>query len=825
MQIGMFNKDKGRFRAKTMIGRSLEQNLLKNTTDVTLNTLKLQKEYLESKDGIGERIWDTVNDFTEIGINKKRARKVLQKYEQGKISKEATEAYLKQYEYNKKDAVETGIDVATSLAALATFTWVQGFIKNTAQTVLPEVCKSSIKSLGGMKVSTAITTAGVLLAGLTGMIVKPVLKAINKIPADKKSKKKNKSSFKDAATGFANGAMAPVAGTFKLLGLIPFAVANTSLRYLTLSKDNKSFDDFMNQQTQNIDTKILAVAAMGTGAYVSNKNIEHWKETSEKAIHNCKKMKLDYTSLANGKDNAFESIADSTKIFENDKIINNIINNNSLTTDEKIKKLEEYNIFLGKYFQTFNPSPDFEELKQKFGTVNPTESQKQARLSTPYQYNNFKRDLAINDLASKIKADCPPSRTVGQAQEIISKTFGSQYEVIKSAGVGTIGETYLAKDKTTGQEVIIKMVKEGIDTKKISEDKQFMLDLVRNNKKIKKDTKQLKKIEGQIEDLFTNWIDETDFNKERENALLLAKNNTTFKVPKPIVLKDDIYVMEKAEGIQLNQLPEYLRKNNKKLSRKEYKWINEQYKKIIEEQMNTTPKEGNRIIHADPHSGNIFVDLDKKQFTLIDTGNVAQKDIQTMTNEEFFKIDSILGDSSKIVDKILKDSILPPGMSIEQAKALVLKDVNKELYNYKTFSFDVTSNIKTILNKYKITTKDTGANLIKANGAHWQNTKLISALPQVKPIKEELKQMEEEAKKAMDKAKSEGISTFIKALKDNIIKISGNNPKYFTEQLKLRFNRPKEEHEKMLTYLSYPFTFSPNKNYPSVDKSIANQLK
>ena len=79
-----------------------------------------------------------------------------------------------------------GIDVITSLASLAVFTWVQGFFKNTAMVAFPKTLDA--KKLLGIKASNLITPAGILLAGLTGATLKPILKGINKIPADKKFK-------------------------------------------------------------------------------------------------------------------------------------------------------------------------------------------------------------------------------------------------------------------------------------------------------------------------------------------------------------------------------------------------------------------------------------------------------------------------------------------------------------------------------------------------------------------------------------------------------------------------------------------------------------
>lgn len=801
MQIGMFNKNSKTFHPQSTLGRAIDAKLLKNTDDRTINALKLKREYLDTKEGIGERIVDSVNDFTEFGINKKRARKVLQKYEQGKLSKKEAESYLKQYEYNKKDVTEMGIDVITSFASLAVFTWVQGFFKNTAMVAFPKTLDA--KKLLGIKASNLITPAGILLAGLTGATLKPILKGINKIPADKKFKKKDKAKGKDTLTGFIDGATSPLAGSMKLIGMVPFAMINAGARYLSLSKDNKSFDDFINQQTQNIDAKVIAVAAMGVGAYNSNKKITHWQEAAKKAEANIKRMNIAYPSDMGGADNAFNDIANSTGLID-DKVFA-IMNDSSISTDEKIKKLEDYNIFMGKYLQTMTVPPDFEANKLKFGTDNPTDTQLTARKDNPKEYMRYKRTLASSDLGSKIKSACPPSRTAEEAQALIGKSFSDKYQVLKSAGVGTVGETWLAKDKETGKEVVIKLVKKGIDLEKLSNDRQFMLDKLKNSKienlpTGSNETSIKNKVKSQIEDLFNAWADEIDFAKERENALLLAKNNETFTVPKPIALKDGIYVMEKASGIQLDKLDSYLRENNKKLTHDEKKWLQDQYQKIIDEQ-NSVPNKGARIIHADPHAGNVFVDLEKKQFIFIDTGNVVQRDGKTSIKTLMSGIDTLTANGGKIVDNLLDDAILPKGLSREKAREEIMKEVQKTVFNCKDFNQNSEDAIKNIMKNKNIVLRDTQANLIKSKKAHADNRRiLLYSLPVKEPTKEELKKLQEERQKELEKQQKEGMVSFIKHLITGLKKSFGNDLPYAAKEMYERVNRPNNEHVQYLSY-------------------------
>ena len=78
------------------------------------------------------------------------------------------------------------------------------------------------------------------------------------------------------------------------------------------------------------------------------------------------------------------------------------------------------------------------------------------------------------------KSNCPSSRTVKEAQNHIKNTFGNKYTILgeKPLGVGTVAESYLAKDNNTGKEVVIKMTKKWVSPEKLQNDKQKMLDTI-----------------------------------------------------------------------------------------------------------------------------------------------------------------------------------------------------------------------------------------------------------------------------------------------------------------------------------------------------------
>ena len=71
-----------------------------------------------------------------------------------------------------------------------------------------------------------------------------------------------------------------------------------------------------------------------------------------------------------------------------------------------------------------------------------------------------------------------------------------------------------------------------------------------------------------INTLFDAWAQEVDLAKEMEATQILGKNAKHYHAIKPIEVKDNIYVMEKAPGVQFNQFIDQMLKEGKKISEK-----------------------------------------------------------------------------------------------------------------------------------------------------------------------------------------------------------------------------------------------------------------
>ena len=160
------------------------------------------------------------------------------------------------------------------------------------------------------------------------------------------------------------------------------------------------------------------------------------------------------------------------------------------------------------------------------------------------------------------------------------------------------------------------------------------------------------------------------------------------------------------------------------------------YTQVFFEQLLSVPKKGEKIMHADPHAGNIFIDLKNKAkpFTFIDTGNVMrytpEEAIQNVTSH----LDYLIGNSKSISNKLLKGAILPEGMSEKQAADMLSKHLDETFFSgkYKIRTSDPFSAINNesmdFMKKNKVILNSNNTNLLKAELTYLVNLSSISKL-------------------------------------------------------------------------------------------------
>lgn len=693
----------------------------------SVSNTALRDEFVKQhrKNGLVEKFYNFLKNKTNFGIGSKKVEEAIKLNEQGQLSDEETKTQIDKYRASQKNAQQAFGDVVAATTGFAVFSQVDNLIKKQSamnkvgaesmfKKLIDEILDTGnfkkfegvIKFFKNMTPAKRIGMAAVG-AALTSSWAKDFVLRINRIgskefkvdktdttktkeeiKAEKKAlrKAKRKETFKNILTGGLYGLLSPVIGIAGgIVGIPAFIAANLGVRYATAKENGQkaSFKDFADKLKDNaaLNTAAVLVTALPLARKARYNKV--LTENLEKVVAKLKDAKL--TSPFAHTKTAYDQLHDMVlSAPEIDKILK-IADSKSI--DETIKKLTNENIFAVKFLQISNRG---------------------------------------DDLVRKLKEECPYSRTLDEAKKYVAQTFGERFELTKQLGAGTIAESYLAKDAKTGKEVCIKLIKNGINETKIEQDKQKIVNLIKSNIT---DQKEQKYLIDNIEELASGIKKEVNLQNEMDAALKLQKYTTQAKVVKPIEVKDNIYVMEKADGISLKTLQDYaalmfnkksLKLNSDSLSAgfiaDEIKRIDEQiaalrakspdfadidlnkddirtilknYIRMYTEQFNAIYKNG-KTIHTDIHPGNVFVDLkalkrgDKKVLTLIDTGNTVDMTMQQSYNA--LKLTQYIqkGNVKDLSAFIMEGAVLPKGMTKEQSVELMEKELRNIFFDSKT---------------------------------------------------------------------------------------------------------------------------------------------
>lgn len=773
------------------------------------------------KNGLFERLYNVLKNVTGLGIGSKKALKAVEMAENGEISENEANDVIKKYRNSQANSEQIAGD-AISIAAVAPFYFkIRKALKyhlglnklnekaNKSMSNSLEVYDKIFKFIGKSKFRFFIVTAG--LAGTTAGSVKSIFSMFNEIGSTKyKVNKKDynnletsydkrmykidkkimrneriKNYFRDIFSGTINGLMLPltlIGGGF--IGAPLYAIGNSLNRYFVGNKtgEDKNFNAYLT----DIKNDAVLTTALGVGAAIPLAKKGNFLGIYEKnlgsAVEKLSKAHLKPANLQ-GK-TAYDELND---VLMNSPSICDIIwrgKYDSSKLQDAIKKLTEENIFAVK----------MEQIKGN------------------------------SNIAMELKENCPASRTLNQAADKIKNTFGNRYDCssIKCLGVGTVAETYLVKG-SDGKEACIKMIKEGITQEKIITDYNKFKTLIENSNKTQDQKAYLKK---NLVDLKDGILKEIDLSNEKAAAEKLVKYTHAANVVKPIEVKEGLYVMEKANGISLESFMNLhtaqmylnalenggqfskiftrsvgatrLRKllgqcrtktdkinilkkeierikaktpqlKDMELSENETRYMLNEYAQVITEQLNKFEK-GGRVLHADIHPGNIFIDIDavkkhagktnvltktmdmakisrirnNKVFTLIDTGNVIE--LSPETSAKFIKLSSFIdrGSYKDIAEYFVEGATLPKNLTKEAVIEKIgneLKEIflGMELKPEKITNESIVTMVNNIMRKLDILPADTQLNLnkarVSANGSYEQLNKAL-ALNRVTKIKD-----------------------------------------------------------------------------------------
>ena len=795
---------------------------IKNTENTTTNIItnsNIRDEFVKEKknNGLIRKFYNFLKNKTNIGLGSKAVEKEIDKFEKGEISEENIKDTITKYKTSQQNSVQAFADTATAAVTISGYYLGNNFIKKyQAQdklNALPQFIKNIKENTDSIKLKrlkliedilkskTKATMLMLHILGIVGGITKLTITKAERIGSkefkvDKKAftdkkelkaekkkarKERRKTNFKNFLTGAANGILAPVTALAGgIIGVPAYILATTGLRYTTNNKDkkDKSLNDFAQSFKDNAAVNTLAAVAVAVPAFKKAHFSHVLGKNLDKVVDKLKDVKLELPDLPSSK-SAYQELED---FMLNSGAIQNIIKSDKLylsdNMDEIIQSLTDENIFAVKFLQ----------IKNK------------GLLSG--EYNQYGR------ISEALRENCPPTRTLEEAQEHINKLWGSsEYKVSKLLGVGTVAETYLAKD-SSGKEVCIKVLKDGINAEKIAKDKEKFIKLITGDTPADKLNDNQKYLIKNINDLAEGISKEVDFINEMNAAKELKKYSKVADVVVPMEAKSGIYVMEKAPGISIKTLVDYYNcessiKHFKRYAKKhpDTEWIKptiekyeedmkkiksrapefedfdmtpSQIKKLLKtyidlqvEQFAKVDKNG-KVIHADIHPGNIFINLQAlksgkgKLLTLIDTGNTIKlSKEQAMAS---LKVVGFIknGNTKDLANIVLQDAILPQGLSKEEALVKVEKDL-------KTFFFDNKTKINSmnmdtfyalsdnILRKYNIIPNNTQLNLNKAK---------ISAKNSFEDLVESFFEKKYGDKNWDDSSKAEMVAAITSAAKD-----------------------------------------------------------
>lgn len=679
---------------------------------------------------------------------------------------------LDKYYDQQKNSTEIAIDLMTGVSAAGAFRFAK------------KLQAYSHLYVKNKKFETISTLIGLGISAFAGMVTKPVLKGINALGTPRKERRKESTVFRDIGSGFVDGAAAPLAYTYKL-GILGAAGINSLSRYAFNKKADKDAN-FADHLSNGWLVKAPALALGAFSAFKFHKRIDVIEKAIVKAKDNVKdikrfKGKMPLSELAdlaktNLKDKQTQSdLIQATKrgffsktymtitwpvrkLFGRKpkpaaealelapKPLKRIAFMNKELIKEKemtniMREIEQYNIFYPKMIQSM-PSNISSMINIVGEGKNPLEeliqkTSKESKIGGFWKkrsaYIADKGINAVNDFLNKYKSSCPPSRTVKEAQKYVAETYGKRFTLKgdKPLGVGTIAETFLAKDNETGNDVVIKMVKKWVSLDKLKKDKESMLkSLERMKDKIKPDEYDYQR--KLVDELYGAWSKEVDLKLEAEAAKTLGKYAVNYNTVSPVAVKNNIFVMEKANGVQFDKLEEYLKKNKINLTEQEAEDIYINYMKVFFEQLLSVPKKGQKVMHADPHAGNIFVDLKNKSkpFTFIDTGNVMRYTPEGAIQNVTSHIDYLIGNSKAISKRLLKDAVLPEGMSQKQAEEMLTKHLDETFFSGKNricgdpFS-TINNACSEFMSKNKVIINSSNTNLLKAELTYFVNMTTI----------------------------------------------------------------------------------------------------
>lgn len=713
----------------------LKKNFVLVPVDENSDT-KMQDAFISSKKKLG--VFDKI--FTKIlpfGYSESNVKKKLQEYNLGLVDEQEVQNSINRYISASNYTSESIIDMLSMSAGFGA-----GFAVKKVQTFVNIFTKKYNNK-------ASILTAGVSIAA--GSLAKLGLKTIDSARKNK-AEQNEKDKLNIGMSSIINGA----AGYFSILNplLIPASIMISAFARYVNNNDNSfepSISEFFAKQKDSIAAVCFNIAGFSAIALRGHADINKISNSIKASVIN-KKHSINYRPPSHQL-TVFQQLArdigyDVGVIIKDEKFVPEglakldydfikilLEKGENGNIDVKIKKLELENIFLPKYLQTVIDIPDAQQVKlckQVDELLEAHKARKDKKFYNGRDFNFNLEDTLINTtlnkleemnmdingvkdlqgILKKIKSKCSVSRTLEQAQLMLNKEYDGRFVILKPCGVGSVAETYIAKDNHTNEEVVIKIIKDYfISENKIAKDKTKILQKIEERSKEDNSsymfdkqtitTAERKQYDiNQVNNMFEVWSGEINLKQESEAAQAVASQAQNFNSVAVIDSKQNIFAMEKAKGIQLDSNNLVKEWQAEKLNEADFKNFVENYVKVYCEQLFSIPKSGNKVVQSDPHCGNIYVNLADlrditncaKPITIIDYGNTTKTSREEAIKNLFNHLDYIVGNTESIAEAMLEGAELG-----KQNKNSVIKELScaleDNLYNTDT-KIDVDNPVK-----------------------------------------------------------------------------------------------------------------------------------
>jgi len=760
-------------------------------------TLKDEFAHQHKKNGLVERLYNGIKNLTRLGTGSKKVQAAIAKAEKGEITEEQARATIDKYRKSQVNSAQILGDSVSIAAAGGTFFALNKYGKYITAGVkvnkpleefivklfkeigeeakgsekeafnkLSNIINTTLSTLKSNKKMLAITVG---LSALAGATTKWLVQKFNRIgskefkinkkdyngavkpqdkmryKADRKAMRKarRRTNWRNFLGGAINGLMMPLNFLGGFIGTPLYLLGNTLNRYFVSNREEKG-QKSIKGYWENLKNDAVIHLGLAVAAGIPMAKKANWtkafNESIDKAVAALQDAKLQPSDLST--QSTYEEIKDI--IVKSDEI-QAIIDNPNLSDAEKAGKLVETNIFAAK----------------------------------------MKQIETGDNLARVLKENCPPTRcfrgedgvwNFDNIQNFVNNALGEGYSIKKCLGVGTVAETYLVTDPA-GKDVCIKVLKEGMSAEKIRQDADVIRKLINELSDDVANSDKKKFLIDNLDDLLAGILKEVNLEKEAEAAERIAKVTTKANVVKPILCKNGVYVMEKAEGITLSSFLDLAKLYTQKqkyeswqldtteivaeinrlkermpdcgdisFDEKDSEYILNEFRKVFVEQFHKIDPNG-KTIHGDIHSSNIFINLDALKtrkgqlFTLIDTGNVI--DMSTEQALRALNISKYIenGNVPEIVEYVLEGAKYP-GKTKEQVRQILTDELNALFFGNK-IQLGGTMNEASVLaltdgimQKHQIIPGSTQLNLCKTrHSAGGSLEQIASSLKEIEQIK------------------------------------------------------------------------------------------